>query len=854
MATAALARMRPWRPGRLPPIRGRWLLLLGVVILALIGWFLWTQYTSTQNARPSYQTARVTQGTLRTTIAATGPIANPASVPASFKNAGKLIEVNVAIGDRVVAGQLLARQDTTDLEAQLNQAQAQLDQAEASEQVVKDGPTEEVRNQAEATLQQARVTQESAMKSLEATRNTAASAIASSAAGVTGAQIDLANAQKNLASTIEQRDAALAASQQTVTNAQVALENSRNALEKASADAEASLASAQLDVDNNIKDVAAARASQAAAEQVSEQNGVSDKVSLENARQSLKDAQAQFDAQKASTEKDLVVSRRQRDQQGVATQSAIQARQEACSNGNGNTTACTAAKRSEDQARASLRTAEAQLNSAEASARQTMTQAAASVTNAQSTVRTAEASTNTGTASNIQSNTSARNSVQSAENALKTAMASLASARTQAASSIAQARTSVDQAESTLRTAQKSLESDTVQQNASVLQAQNSVESARAGLLSANATLENTRASQAANVQSAQNTADQQTAALGSAQATYAVNVANKTPAELDQARASTEQQRQAVRTAQNNLDAATLRAPADGTVASISGVVGQWVSGSNTNTNGTSASSTSATAVSSTGATNATGGFITLTDVASLQVTPQVSEADIGRIAPGQGITFTVSAFPGQNFTGQVISIQPVGQTVSNVVVYNVICVVDRTDARLLPAMTATVNIIVEQQDNVILIPTSALSYARTQAAARGAGTGAGAGAGTGASAGAGPVASPTTRGQGQGQGQRRGQQAGGDETAGSPAVVLVLRDGQAEPQPIRIGSSDDQNTVVLSGLNIGDQVITGQNVAAPQSGGTSLFGPRGGPGGGPGGGGPQQKPGGTAPKPGGG
>src|SRR6187431_1367194 len=140
MATAAPSRMR-WRPGRLPPIRGRWLLLLGILILLGVGWFLWTQYSSTQNTRPTYQTARVSQGTLRTTVAATGPIANPASVPASFKNAGKLVEVAVSIGDRVVPGQLLARQDTTDLEASLRQAQAQLEQAQASEQVVIDGPT-----------------------------------------------------------------------------------------------------------------------------------------------------------------------------------------------------------------------------------------------------------------------------------------------------------------------------------------------------------------------------------------------------------------------------------------------------------------------------------------------------------------------------------------------------------------------------------------------------------------------------------------------------------------------------------------------------------------------------------------
>jgi HlyD family secretion protein len=252
--------------------------------------------------------------------------------------------------------------------------------------------------------------------------------------------------------------------------------------------------------------------------------------------------------------------------------------------------------------------------------------------------------------------------------------------------------------------------------------------------------------------------------------------------------------------------------------------------SGSN-NSNGTSASSTSAAAVASTGATNSTGGFSTLTEIGTLQVTPQVSEADIARIAPGQGITFTVNAFPGQTFTGQVLSIQPVGQTVSNVVVYNVICMVDRTDTRLLPAMTATVNILVEQQDNVILIPTSAISYARTQAAAARTGT-----PGTG-------IARPA--------GKPSGQQA--DQQPGTATTVLVLRDGEAVPTQIRTGSSDDQNTVVLSGLEVGERVITGQTIAAPQSLGTSLFG--GGRGGG--GGGPQQKPGGgggAAPKPGGG
>ena len=545
---------------------------------------------------------------------------------------------------------------------------------------------------------------------------------------------------------------------------------------------------------------------------------VSDKVSVENARQALKDAQKEFDAQKQTTEKELVVQRRQRDQARVSAQSAVNARQEACSGNDNTTTACNAAKRNENEAKASLRTAEAQLTQAETSARQTMTQAASSVTSAQSAVRTAEASINTGLANTRQSATSSRNSAQTAADALKAAMVSAASTKSDNVASVAQAKTAIDSSQATLRTAQKSLESDRVQQQASVVQAQTALEQSRVALQKAEATYANTRATQANSITSAQNTVNQQEASLTSAQAAHAVTTAAKTPAEVEQAHAATTQQEEALATARNNLDAATLISPAEGTVASINGVVGQWVSGSNTNTNGTSASSTSATAVSSTGATNATGGFVTLTDVGSLQVTPQVSEADIARVAPGQGITFTVTGFPDQTFTGQVLSIQPVGQTVSNVVVYNVICQVDRTDTRLLPAMTATVQIIVEQQDNVLLIPTSAISYARSQtgsAIVRG---------------------SPTTKPE------------GGDAQAGSPAVVLVLRDGNPVPTPIRIGSSDDQNTVVLSGLTVGEQVITGQSVAAPASAGSSIFGPK--PGGGGGGG--QQKP--AQAKPGGG
>src|SRR5262249_15415064 len=155
---------------------------------------------------------------------------------------------------------------------------------------------------------------------------------------------------------------------------------------------------------------------------------------------------------------------------------------------------------------------------------------------------------------------------------------------------------------------------------------------------------------------------------------------------------------------------AATLIAPTDGTVASLNGAVGQWISGGPTSSSSSSSSSSSTTS-SSTGSA-----FITLMDVSAPQVQAQISEADIGKIQPGQEANFTLTASPGRTFTGTVASIQPSGTTTSNVVTYNVLVSVDKTDVTMLPSMTATVSIITQEADNAILVPNAAISYAQSQ------------------------------------------------------------------------------------------------------------------------------------------
>src|SRR5690242_13428720 len=115
MATA-LPQARPWPSGGVP----RWLLLgmLALVAVALAGGaFAYSRgLIGGQSAVPTYQTSTASRGTVSQTVSATGPITNPTSVPLTFKSSGKLAELDVAIGDKVTAGQVLARQDTTDLQ------------------------------------------------------------------------------------------------------------------------------------------------------------------------------------------------------------------------------------------------------------------------------------------------------------------------------------------------------------------------------------------------------------------------------------------------------------------------------------------------------------------------------------------------------------------------------------------------------------------------------------------------------------------------------------------------------------------------------------------------------------------
>ncbi|GAC31558.1 efflux RND transporter periplasmic adaptor subunit [Paraglaciecola polaris] len=98
--------------------------------------------------------------------------------------------------------------------------------------------------------------------------------------------------------------------------------------------------------------------------------------------------------------------------------------------------------------------------------------------------------------------------------------------------------------------------------------------------------------------------------------------------------------------------------------------------------------------------------------DLASMQIEADVDEADIGRIAKEQNVNFTVDAFPERQFRGIVTQVRKSATVTNNVVTYKVIIGVKNERLLLLPGMTANVDIVLGQRDNVLRVPNSALRF----------------------------------------------------------------------------------------------------------------------------------------------
>lgn len=144
------------------------------------------------------------------------------------------------------------------------------------------------------------------------------------------------------------------------------------------------------------------------------------------------------------------------------------------------------------------------------------------------------------------------------------------------------------------------------------------------------------------------------------------------------------------VRVARINLERTRIYSPIDGVVVSRKVDVGQTVAAS----------------------LQAPTLFTIAKDLRRMQIETDVDEADIGQVKEGQSASFTVDTFKGRTFKGTVMQVRLSPSVSSNVVTYSVMVMVDNDDLVLLPGMTANVEILVNDREKIIRLPSRALLF----------------------------------------------------------------------------------------------------------------------------------------------
>jgi HlyD family secretion protein len=174
-------------------------------------------------------------------------------------------------------------------------------------------------------------------------------------------------------------------------------------------------------------------------------------------------------------------------------------------------------------------------------------------------------------------------------------------------------------------------------------------------------------------------------AQIASAEATLQV-----AEAQLKAAAATVRQKQAAVEQTRLDLVHTEIRAPVDGVVVSRTIDPGQTVAAS----------------------LQAPTLFTIAQDLTRMQVEAAVDEADVGRLREGMSAVFTVDAFPGRTFRGEISQIRKAAQVVQNVVSYTTVITVPNPDRTLLPGMTANVRVQVDRREDTLRVANAALRF----------------------------------------------------------------------------------------------------------------------------------------------
>ena len=192
---------------------------------------------------------------------------------------------------------------------------------------------------------------------------------------------------------------------------------------------------------------------------------------------------------------------------------------------------------------------------------------------------------------------------------------------------------------------------------------------------------------------------------------------------------------------------------------------------------------------------------FLLAKDLNRLQVWVSVNEADIGRIKPGQPVTFTVDAQPGDVFPGKVGKIRLNATMTQNVVTYTVEVDTDNSGGKLFPYLTANVTFIVGEQKDVLLVPNAALRWVPTEEQVVSEFR-----------------ASPKPAKGSEAPASVKPAAKGGKKEEKAPSLVWVPQGALVRPVQVTIGMSDGSLTEVSSSeLKVGTPLVVGDMASQP-------------------------------------
>jgi multidrug efflux pump subunit AcrA (membrane-fusion protein) len=208
------------------------------------------------------------------------------------------------------------------------------------------------------------------------------------------------------------------------------------------------------------------------------------------------------------------------------------------------------------------------------------------------------------------------------------------------------------------------------------------------------------------------------------------------------------------VKSARQEVRETTLRAPISGTIASISGSVGETVSGGSSSGGTSEASVGGATGGESSGSGSGSA-FLVLAQLHRLKMEVSFSESDIGKVRVGQTATVSIDSMEGTELSGEITKVSVLPDESGSVVEYPATILLTQSAKGVRTGMSASAEVVVEQVKNAVTVPSEAIT------------------------------------------------------AAGSGKTVTVEEGGKEVTRTIKTGLEGDETTEVISGLKAGQTLV---------------------------------------------